>query len=95
MKTTYVAHDGTVFEDAELCLAYERMADSGDKSRFHEMVRSLFKDCSSYMNGAYPGDPSYKVFQVDDSREFDQFKAALFKALPNLMAELEGFKAKL
>lgn len=87
MKQKFVADDGTEFDEAALCLAYERLIEASKDSAFHKTSESLFNGCTSWFSQYVDGD-SDKVFYID--RDMPKFKANLVRALPELRDLLEA-----
>lgn len=88
MKQKFVADDGTEFDTANLCLAYERLIEASKNKFFHQTVENLFNGCTSYLGGH--DEDLDKVFRIDNEREMVKFKANLIRALPELSNHLEA-----
>jgi hypothetical protein len=88
MKQKFVADDGTEFDNANLCLAYERLIQASKNKAFHQTVESLFNGCTSWQGGHGMDDDSYKVFNID--HDMAKFKANLVRALPALRDHLDA-----
>jgi hypothetical protein len=82
MKQKFVADDGTEFDDAPLCLAYERLVEASKESAFHREVESLFAGCTAWTS-CFDDDGEW-VFHQGDSKAMAKFKANLVRALPRL-----------
>jgi hypothetical protein len=87
MKTKYVADDGTEFDSAALCVAYERLINASKDGQFHKIVESLFNGCTSWVS-RYVDEDGDKVFMIDT--DMQKFKANLVRALPALGDSLQA-----
>lgn len=83
MKQKFVADDGSEFDSAEMCLAYEKLVEASKNKTFHEKVESLFYGCTSWVSD-HPDDNSYPVLRINSKKDMAKFKTNLVQALPVL-----------